>query len=327
MSNPVMVGEVNKLAGNLLAAGQTVCLPGIGTLRMRRVGAKRLSGRSVLPPQRVVDFSSKEEGTSLAEAIARAAGCDEPQDRSIYDRWLSYVLTDGILTIEGVGVLKHKYFTLDPAFDKRINPQGHEPLRIRPVRRFDWAMWCGIAAILVAAGFGGYQFLQMQSDPDGRIAAAESAANVAVEPIGPSEPADALAEAVVPEDSTLSTEAVTSGPEGVSATERGAAARPESSVAEPSAAPDRVAHPTAEAPAGLVSGRKYVVLGVFSTPENAARAVRDAAERVPDVQCAVYAFGAKWMVSPFEAGELAPCTKFVNEYGDRFPGLWVYTAR
>ncbi|MFR6634544.1 MAG: hypothetical protein ACLUQ6_06305 [Alistipes onderdonkii] len=68
-----------------------------------------------------------------------------------------------MLTIEGVGVLKFKNFTLAPAFDRLLNPQGHEPVRIKPARRLDWALWVGIAAIVIAAGFGGAEFLRINS--------------------------------------------------------------------------------------------------------------------------------------------------------------------
>lgn len=82
-----------------------------------------------------------------------------------------------------------------------------------------------------------------------------------------------------------------------------------------------------DAPASLVSGRRYVVLGVFSTPENAARAVDAAAEKDPSVRCGIYRFGTKFMVSPFESADTEACALFVRNYSDRFPGLWIYTAR
>ena len=80
-------------------------------------------------------------------------------------------------------------------------------------------------------------------------------------------------------------------------------------------------------PASLVSGHRYVVLGVFSTPENAARAAADAEARDASVRCGVYRFGDKFMVSPFEAPDAEACTLFIRNYSDRFPGLWTYTAR
>ncbi|MFQ7386530.1 MAG: hypothetical protein ACLRM8_01380 [Alistipes sp.] len=48
MSNNPMVDEVNRLVGNLLAAGSGVFLPGVGSLYTERRGARRISRRSVL---------------------------------------------------------------------------------------------------------------------------------------------------------------------------------------------------------------------------------------------------------------------------------------
>ena len=95
----------------------------------------------------------------------------------------------------------------------------------------------------------------------------------------------------------------------------------------PAKRPETRSAGTADAPASLVSGRRYVVLGVFSTPENAARAVDAAAEKDPSVRCGIYRFGTKFMVSPFESADTEACALFVRNYSDRFPGLWIYTAR
>ena len=151
MSNYPMVDEVNRLVGNLLAAGSGVFLPGVGSLFVERRGARRLSKRSVQPPCRVVSFSSQQQGVSLADELARTLHCDAAGAQDVYDRWLSRTREGDVLTIEGVGVLKFKNFTLAPAFDRLLNPQGHEPVRIKPARRLDWALWVGIAAIVIAA--------------------------------------------------------------------------------------------------------------------------------------------------------------------------------
>ena len=148
-----MVGEVNKLVASLLAANQPLFFPGVGTLRPERRAAKRLSRRRLAPPYRTVEYTSREEGLAMPGAIARAARCDEERAATVYERWLSYVYADGVLTIEGVGTLRRKHFALDPAFEQRLNPQGHEPIRIRRSRRFDWVLWFGVAAILFAGGF------------------------------------------------------------------------------------------------------------------------------------------------------------------------------
>lgn len=77
----------------------------------------------------------------------------------------------------------------------------------------------------------------------------------------------------------------------------------------------------------MTSKRSYVVLGVFSTPENAARAARDAASGDVAITCGVYRFGAKYLVSPFESDDPEACTLFIRAHAGRFPGMWTYTAR
>ena len=59
-----------------------------------------------------------------------------------------------LLCLLGVGLLKLAQTLVYLAQNiRRLNPQGREPVRIKPARKFDWALWIGIAAILVALGF------------------------------------------------------------------------------------------------------------------------------------------------------------------------------
>ena len=99
MSNYPMVDEVNRLVGNLLAAGSGVFLPGVGSLFVERRGARRLSKRSVQPPCRVVSFSSQQQGVSLADELARTLHCDAAGAQDVYDRWLSRTREGDVLTI------------------------------------------------------------------------------------------------------------------------------------------------------------------------------------------------------------------------------------
>ena len=339
MSNYPMVDEVNRLVGNILAAGGGVFLPGVGSLFVERRGARRLSKRTVQPPCRVVCFSSQQRGVPLVDELSRAVQCDAAGAQDIYDRWLAHVHKDGTLTIEGVGVLKFKHFTLSPAFDRLLNPQGHEPVRIRPAHKFDWALWVGIAAIVVAAGFGGAEFLKSYP-ADG--AEAEVAAEIpqTVPASGSEIPADTLAAGgqtvtgTEPDGTNVAPETAAAGTAAMGTT-AGAANSPggQADVASPTGrgtagpAGQQPAAETAAAPTSLVSGHRYVVLGVFSTPENAARAAADAEAKDASVHCGVYRFGDKFMVSSFEAPDAEACTLFIRNYSDRFPGLWTYTAR
>lgn len=355
-----MVDQVNRLAGNLLAAGGELYLPGVGSLCVRFHGAKRLSARLVEPPSREVVFTSQQRGVSLVDEIARvlrdAAPAETPcsdtdgtpvsssasvvssapvapqreqaqvasQARDIYDRWLSRTQQDGVLTIEGVGVLKFKNFTPDEAFDRRINPQGHAPVRIHRPRRFDGAMWIGIAAIVFVVAFTAYWWLDNRHAASTVTTGSESVTLVAAAPAATehSAAAEASADGVgadsVTDPAAAGTASAASGAEGA-AQDAASALRAE--------APADTAPAADGEPARLVSGRRYVVLGVFSTPENAARAAQLAREKEGSFRCGVYRFGAKFMVSPFESEDAEACTLFIRAHAETFPGMWTYTAR
>lgn len=355
-----MVDQVNRLAGNLLAAGGELYLPGVGSLCVRFRGARRLSARLVEPPSREVVFTSQQRGVSLVDEIARvlrdAAPAETPcsdtdgtpvsssasvvssapvapqreqaqvasQARDIYDRWLSRTQQDGVLTIEGVGVLKFKNFTPDEAFDRRINPQGHAPVRIHRPRRFDGAMWIGIAAIVFVVAFTAYWWLDNRHAASTVTTGSESVTLVAAAPAATehSAAAEASADGVgadsVTDPAAAGTASAASGAEGA-AQDAASALRAE--------APADTAPAADGEPARLVSGRRYVVLGVFSTPENAARAAQLAREKEGSFRCGVYRFGAKFMVSPFESEDAEACTLFIRAHAETFPGMWTYTAR
>lgn len=360
MTQYPMVDQVNRLAGNLLAAGGELYLPGVGSLCVRFRGARRLSARLVEPPSREVVFTSQQRGVSLVDEIARvlrdAAPAETPcsdtdgtpvsssasvvssapvapqreqaqvasQARDIYDRWLSRTQQNGVLTIEGVGVLKFKNFTPDEAFDRRINPQGHAPVRIHRPRRFDGAMWIGIAAIVFVVAFTAYWWLDNRHAASTVTTGSESVTLVAAAPAATehSAAAEASADGVgadsVTDPAAAGTASAASGAEGA-AQDAASALRAE--------APADTAPAADGEPARLVSGRRYVVLGVFSTPENAARAAQLAREKEGSFRCGVYRFGAKFMVSPFESEDAEACTLFIRAHAETFPGMWTYTAR
>ena len=75
----------------------------------------------------------------------------------------------------------------------------------------------------------------------------------------------------------------------------------------------------------MTPGRHYVVGGVFSTPENAAKAVREI-ESQGSVRCMIYYFNNKLMVSPFESDDPAACRRFLRTHRDRWPDNWTYAA-
>ena len=247
------------------------------------------------------------EGGEASQADPQAAA------QEVYDRWLARAQEENLLTVEGVGVLAFKNFTPDEAFERRLNPQGREPVKIRAPRRFDWALWIGVAAILVALIYGGREFLMLSGEPE--AVATEAVETERADMPAPVEAPDALAE--VPQ-----AELPTAGEEFPQSP---GTASSEASV--PEMTPAAEAQAESGEPMNLLSGRHYVVLGVFSTTENAGRALREIAAKEPAFRCRIYRFGEKFMVSPFSSDNSGPCAQFIGLHAERFPGMWTYTAR
>lgn len=304
MSTNPMMEQVGRLIGGLLAGGGEVYLPGVGSLYTEQLPARRVNRREVMPPRRIVSFSSQQRGASLVDELARVLETNGAESdnlpemaQSVYDRWIARALEEETLTIEGVGVLKHKHFTPDEAFEQRLNPQGSEAVRLPRQHRLDWVFWVGIVAVVCAAVIGIYAWQKF------RVVVPESV------PMTRLEPAQRIDSLAAPADSAAAVPAAVSAP---------APATP--------ASPSAVA-PDASGVASMIPGHHYVVMGVFSVLDNAKRAAAEAA--APDVAftCGVYRFGSKYMISPFESTDESASRLFVRTHADRFRELWVYSAR
>lgn len=358
MNGNSMVEQVNRLVGNLLAANSVVWLPDVGTLRVERQAARRLSRREVQPPVRLVNFSSQRSGESLVDAIARAARCDQATAEDIYARWLSRVRTENGVVMEGVGELKFKNFTPDEAFDRRLNPQGRRPMRVHTPRRLDWSVWVGLVAAVLAVGGLVYQFGLERNPLDepeaefvevsgpaagealaagsvaedaaaeaGRVVAAGNDAAAATGNAAGTNAAGATADAAA-EDTPTSAPAPRPA-EAANPSASASAAPAQSAAAQPAVQAATAPKPAAPAgePLRMTSKRHYVVLGVYSTLENAERAAALAAKKEPAMRCTVYRFGGKFMVSPFESDDVEASRQFMRAGRSAFPEMWVYSAK
>ena len=329
-----MSEQVGRLVGNLLAGGGEVFLPEVGSLYVERRGARRIDRRHLLPPCRTVLFTSQQRGPSLVDEIARILRVNgvrpehpESEARTVYDRWIAQAREDDTLTVAGVGVLRFKHFKPDPEFDRRLNPQGHEPVRVRAPRRFDAVLWFGVAAIVCVLGGTAWWWYGLRGQSgasDVRPAVERRAETLGTE------------SAAMPADS-LSGEALPAGRAEIASGDVGPAenaVRTDTGVktaADPETAAVRNAAPVRSGdgvvPSRMVSGRHYVVMGVFSTVRNAERAVQAAASKDVAISCGIYCFGSKFMVSPFESEDPEACRLFARAHEERFPGMWTYTAR
>lgn len=337
MNDNSMTEQVARLIGNLLAGGGTVFLPGIGTLYVERQAARRIDRRHVVPPCRVVQFSSQERGVSFVEEIARVLKVNGvqpenplPEAQKVFDRWIARVREGDTLTIAGIGVLRFKDFRIDPEFDRRLNPQGHEPVRVQAPRRFDAVLWIGVAVIVCVLGGTAWWWFGWKESGSGpkTVTVAERTATQHPEGSEESFPADASTATAnagtgIPgqeEPRTLNSSESESVAVSGDATGIRSAVGTSGTDAEKDSSSDF-------GPSKLISRHHYVVMGVFSTMENAERAVRDAASKDVAMNCGIYRFGAKFMVSPFESDDPEACRLFIRAHAERFPGMWTYTAR
>ena len=144
-----MVAEVNKIIAGELLNHRSVVIPGVGTLYVAHRGARRLSRQKIAAPRNEIDFRPSEEGVSLVELIRRAAGCDEAQAQAVFGRWLAKTREGEVLTLEGIGILRHRAFTPEPAFAAQLNPAGEEVVTLQP-RMNRAVVAIAVAAIVVA---------------------------------------------------------------------------------------------------------------------------------------------------------------------------------
>ena len=145
--------EIGRLIARRLLAGEAVTIPEVGTLLVERRPARKLSASMIQPPCRTLLFHFAEEGARLPELIAQELSCPLAEAEDAVMRWLEKSRSEGGLAIDGVGVLQGKIFAVEAAFQRRLNPQGSEPIRLE--RSMPWWAWSLVTVLLVALLTGG----------------------------------------------------------------------------------------------------------------------------------------------------------------------------
>ncbi len=292
-----MIAAVDNLVRNELTLGGAVQLPEVGVLKVVRCAAVRPTKKSVIPPSRRVELSTADEPSSLSlvAMIAEAAGCSEAQADEVYRRWLTAKRETGSFVIEGVGRIDGERFKMDAELDAILNPHGHEPVTVRRRSHWDVALWV-VAALVVCLAAGCYWMIVRDDHTTGNRVEKPAAEQVAAEPaVQTPVEADSLAAPVA-----------------------------ESPVVEqPKPAVDPAVMPVGRS----TSGRSYVVLGIFSSEQNARRAAVDAQAKADDLTLGLYSYSDKFMVSVYESDDAADAQRFINTHGGVFDGLWVYRKK
>lgn len=298
--------NITQLLFNALAQRQTVVLLGIGSLRFRRVAAK-LEGSTLTPPRNMFRFSSREEGRSLLDMLVDEAGCTREEGEEAYRRWLHRIKQGHSVVIEGVGRIEDDFFTPSEELERLLNPTSDAPVVLRRHRSLR-GLWIGLAAVALAAVAGGaWWYVDMHSAP-APTRAAQTTEKPAAEVV---ETADSVATESVVEGAAEPVEEVVSV--------AGSAQSP---------APENKPAPATTEIGEMTSGMSYVVVGVFSTEDNARKFIEQMARRAPEMACRAYKFqGSKFMVSGFESADGAEVSAFIRDHRAQFPDLWVYKRK
>lgn len=299
-----MVGEVNKIIYNMLVSGRGVYLPEVGSLYIERQAARKISADKLLSPRNVVAFQSGEQAPSLVAEIVAVAGCSSEQAADIYQRWSAKTREGSNIKIGGVGVLNHKSFVMESDFASAINPKGVKTIVIRR-RSNTWLYALCTVCVLVALGFLGYIMFGGEQKIDA----------MRIEPIAKvaEQPASEVAVAQTAEGETNAAADSINSSSGSATTSTNTSTQP--------------AQPAETVVNGTADYEYYVVMGIFSTEENAQRAIEQAESRIKDLNCRVLPFKDKFMVTLFGSDKIGDCNSFANSYRDIYADLWVYRKK
>ena len=295
-----MQEEVNKLIFNTLISERIVYLPRVGTLVLVCREANVATSGVIEPPRYIVEFFSHTEAISLIDVIANVAGVNVKTATDIYDRWLEKVKTAECLVIGGVGELRNKSFIIDEEFDKSINILS--PVKVRKKGSAITIFWYIMTLILMCgAAFAVYYVLENKSHNDVHsideyhcVDNAELQTVMQVEPIETAE--------VVTAD-TLSVDE------------------------QPIAVADQPIDVKSSDWRESVDIRHWVVVGSYSTEENAQRAVLEIEKRLADVHCSVFRLGSMYAVSAYGSADKLDCERFIDDYIKEFNQAWIHTPR
>lgn len=284
--------EIGKLIARQLLAGSSVAIPGVGTLKVERQPARKLSSTMIQPPCRRLTFLFEEAGPSLQTLIEREAVCSPEEAADACERWLEQSRLEQQLHIDGVGVLCGKLFSVDAAFQRKLNPQGVEPVRLK--RAMPWWIWSLLTIVIVAFLTG---LLVWWINPVDRWNERQKSHVEVIE-----EPA-------IQPDTVAIQEPVVAEPEA------------------PKPLTDELYRPTEIIPTR--SGKSYVVLGIYSTIENAKRAVAQAEEAYGLVagESCIFNYGSKFLVSLGESDKRAHAQEVAARYRTERGAndVWVYS--
>ena len=312
--------QVSNLVYNALAKRQGVVLPGIGTLYAVTVPAEMQKPGVVTPPVNRVELVTDELPgiPHIVDLIAGYDQTDPEQAREIYNRWLAENCSEEGVTIGAVGNIREGVFTPDPGLEEALNPVDTGAVRLPG--RIDAkrvAMWV-VFAVLIGVGISVGAIVWYEYSEQMRIVRlSEQPVLPASVPAAPDSPAG-MVPAAAGSDS--------------SAGESGASAGVDSSAAVPAKQPEPVREPATVPAAKLVPATAamhyYVIVGTYSTDQNAEKFIASAQKKNDKLEYAKIPMpNGKILVSVFGATAETEANRMKNEVSGLFPDAWVFKSK
>lgn len=311
-----MITEVNNIIFNTLVAERAISLPGVGTLSIVRRAAEMESSDLITPPSYVVEFSSHGVATSVVNVIAHEANVDIMQAEDIYSRWLDKVRNDATLRIEGVGTLRDKSFVADAAFLNMFNSSSAKPIKVKRKKRgccLFFIILLLVAMLLVGIGVAGLFFYNDIAAMFDKTTELPTKSNTAIN----------TAEEVYDATIDYNEQAVTENVDECDCEANIEEVVEEIQQEEPIVANEPVAT-TWTANKDL---RHWVIVGSYSTEENANKAISAIEAKYKDVDCEIFELGWMFAVASYGSNDRDDCEKFMRNYSNEFEQMWIHTPK
>ena len=302
-----MVNEVNKLIFNKLISGGAIALPDVGTIFICRDAAKEIARNRVAAPYYRVSFSSHQPAVSLVQIIESVAATPNSQAMDIYSRWLDKVRSGDDIVIEGIGTLRNKSFIVDDSFAKVLNPIDDTVVSIARRGHGGRGIVKSVASLFVLLVIllgGWYAYDVFSVTPTSPSNDSDSAANKVIEVV------ETIADHDVAADDYSELESQEQG-----------------SVAESNDVADDVAVVESNDWRICDNIRHWVVIGSYSTVENAKRAISSLEHQYGELFFDYFKLGSMYAVSPCGAEDRATCEEFTRTYAKDFAQMWIHTPK
>ena len=280
---------VSVLVFNALAKRQGINLPGVGALHVVTSAARTEERNTLVPPVNRIDL------------LARYGETDRDDAQQTYNSWLAQVSSEEGVTIDSVGLVSEGTFRPAPQMAAVLNPAGTAPMRLPRKGSGNGLLWWVVLAVVVGAGIsvGAIAWLESRdaSYPPRTVRTATA----------PSEAGDAA------EDNLPSSPASLSGAEA--------------DTAAGNVVPAEELTPSVPSVPAAGQKRYYVIVGAYSTEQNADRFIAEARkkddslpyEKLPQPN-------GRILISIFGSDSERQAVQKKREYEVMFEGSWVYEA-